>query len=63
MAKKSKKNKNTANNVNIVLPESLSAEEMKNILVEAMLEAEQRKAELANTENFLTKICKMLIFL
>lgn len=51
MAKKSKKNKNTANNVNIVLPESLSAEEMKNILVEAMLEVEQRKAELANTEN------------
>lgn len=51
MAKKSKKNKNTANNVNIVLPDSLSAEEMKNILVEAMLEVEQRKAELANTEN------------
>ena len=37
--------------MNIVLPESLSAEEMKNILVEAMLEVEQRKAELANTEN------------
>lgn len=46
MAKKNKKNKCTPNNnVNIVLPESLSADEMKKILVEAMLEVEQRKTE------------------
>ena len=45
MAKKNKKNKNVApsNNVNIVLPESLSADEIKNILVDAMLEAENKK--------------------
>ena len=47
MAKKNKKNKSVtpSNNVNIVLPESLSADEMKNIFVEAMLEVEKRKSE------------------
>lgn len=46
MAKKNKKNKNTtSNNVNIVLPDSLSAGEIKKILVEAMLEVEKRKTE------------------
>lgn len=47
MAKKSKKNKNVApsNNVNIVFPESLSTDEIKNILVDAMLEVENKKAE------------------
>ena len=46
MAKKNKKNKSiSSNNVNIVLPESLSADEIKNILVEAMLEVEKRKAD------------------
>lgn len=46
MAKKNKKNKNaSSNNVNIVLPESLSADEMKNIFVEAMLEVEKRKSK------------------
>lgn len=47
MAKKNKKNKNVApsNDVNIVLPESLSADEIKNILVDAMLEVENKKAE------------------
>ena len=47
MAKKNKKNKNVApsNNVNIVFPESLSADEIKNILVDAMLEVENKKAE------------------
>lgn len=47
MAKKNKKNKSVApsNNLNIVLPETLSADEMKNILVEAMFEVEKRKAD------------------
>lgn len=47
MAKKNKKNKSVApsNNVNIVLPESLSADEIKNILVDAMLEVENKKTE------------------
>ena len=46
MAKKNKKNKNTpSNNLNIILPESLSADEIKNILVDAMLEVENKKAE------------------
>lgn len=47
MAKKNKKNKSVApsNNMNIVLPESLSADEIKNILVDAMLEVENKKAE------------------
>ena len=46
MAKKNKKNKRMpSNNVNIVLPNSLSADEIKSILVEAMLEVENKKAE------------------
>ena len=46
MTKKNKKNKNTpSNNLNIILPESLSADEIKNILVDAMLEVENKKAE------------------
>jgi len=47
MAKKNKKNKSVApnNTVNIVLPESLSADEIKNILVDAMLEVENKKTE------------------
>lgn len=47
MAKKNKKNKSVApsNNVNIVFPESLSADEIKNILVDAMLEVENKKSE------------------
>lgn len=46
MAKKNNKNKSiSSNNVNIVLPESLSADEIKNILVEGMLEVEKRKAD------------------
>lgn len=46
MAKKNKKNKSMpSNNVNIVLPNSLSADEIKSILVEAMLEVENKKAE------------------
>lgn len=46
MARKNKKNKNTINNnPNIASQNSLTAEEMKNIIVEAMLEVEKRKSQ------------------
>lgn len=46
MARKNKKHKSTANNnITIVLSESLSSNEIKNILVEAMLDVEKHKAE------------------
>lgn len=47
MAKKNKKNKNVApsNNVNIVLPESLSADEMQKIITNALITAEEIKEQ------------------
>ena len=46
MAKKNKNNKNTpSNNVNIVLPESMSAEEMQQIITNALLSVENAKEQ------------------
>ena len=61
--KKNKKNKNVApsNNVNIVLPESLSADEIKNILVDAMLEVENKKTEGLQTFCFFVAIISFCI--
>ena len=46
MAKKNKNNKNTpSNNVNIVLPESMSTEEMQQIITNALLSVENAKEQ------------------
>lgn len=51
MAKKNKKNNSKqSNNVNIVLPESLSTDEIQQIIVNALLAAEETKAQKAKQQ-------------
>ena len=51
MAKKNKKNNGVqSNNVNIVLPESLSTDEMQKIIVNALLAAEEAKVQKAKQQ-------------
>ena len=51
MAKKNKKNKNApSNNVNIVLPDSMSAEEMQQIITNALLAVEDAKEQKAKEQ-------------
>ena len=52
MAKKNKNSKNVpSNNVNIVLPDSLSAEEMQQIITNALLAVEDTKEQKAKEQN------------
>lgn len=51
MAKKNKNSKNApSNNVNIVLPDSLSAEEMQQIITNALLAVEDAKEQKAKEQ-------------
>ena len=51
MAKKNKNNKNApSNNVNIILPDSLSAEEMQQIITNALLAVEDAKEQNAKEQ-------------